>query len=38
METLEDKYNCYVINCNDGNGKDITTGKDIKTFNEWLDS
>jgi len=37
-ETLEDRYNVYLISANDGNGRDITTGEKLKTFDEWLNS
>jgi len=37
-ETLKDRYDNYLKNANDGNGMDITSGKPLKTFDEWLNS
>lgn len=37
METLEDRYNVYLLCANDGEGNDITTGNKLLTFEEWLD-
>lgn len=34
--SLQDEYNIYISCANDGKGIDITTGKPLKTFNEWL--
>lgn len=36
--TLRDRYNTYRSCANDGKGIDITTGKPLKTFEEWLNS
>jgi hypothetical protein len=35
---LENRYQIYLDCANDGNGFDITTGKPLKTFEEWLKS
>jgi hypothetical protein len=36
--SLEDRYEIYVKNADDGNGNDITTGEPLLTFDEWLNS
>ena len=36
--TLEERYAIYKACADDGNGIDITTGKPLKTFDEWLNS
>jgi hypothetical protein len=37
--TLRERYECYLINANDGNGCDITRpGMPLKTFEEWINS
>jgi len=33
---LEDEYNIYRTCANDGKGNDITTGKPLLTFDQWL--
>ena len=38
QNTLENRYLVYIECANDGNGNDISTGKPLKTFSEWLDS
>jgi hypothetical protein len=35
---LEDEYEMYKKGFNDGKGNDFTTGKPLKTFDEWLGS
>jgi hypothetical protein len=35
---LDDRYNCYRLNADNGEGIDITTGEPLKTFDEWLNS
>lgn len=37
-ESLSVEYKIYLECANDGNGKDITTGADLLTFDEWLES
>jgi len=37
-ENLETRYQLYLDCADDGNGIDITTGKPLKTFEEWLNS
>jgi hypothetical protein len=32
------EYEIYLSCANDGNGIDITTGKPLKTYDEWLNS
>ncbi len=36
--TNNDEYQIYLECANDGNGIDITTGKPLKTFMEWINS
>ena len=36
--SLEDKYEIYVKNADDGNGNDITTGEPLLSFDEWLNN
>jgi hypothetical protein len=36
--TLRERYENYVRCVDDGNGNDSTTGKPIKTFDQWLNS
>lgn len=36
--TLEDEFEIYIACADDGKGNDITTGKPLKTFEEWLES
>lgn len=36
--TNQDEYQIYLDCANDGNGNDITTGKPLKTFDEWMGS
>ena len=36
--TLAERYELYLDLADDGNGNDITTGRPLKTFNEWLNS
>lgn len=38
MTTLEYLYQNYLALANNGHGIDITTGKPLKSFDEWLDS
>lgn len=38
LGTLVDEYNTYLACADDGNGMDITTGKPLLTFDEWLNS
>ena len=33
---LKDRWETYRRSCDDGKGNDITTGKPLKTFEEWL--
>ncbi|HSG61886.1 MAG TPA: hypothetical protein VLA24_10710 [Pseudomonadales bacterium] len=33
--TMADEYEIYLSCADDGNGIDITTGKPLKTFDEW---
>lgn len=36
---LEERYNCYLKNANDGKGGDITHGGEpLRTFEEWLNA
>ena len=32
------EYEIYLSCANDGKGNDVTTGKPLKTFEEWLNS
>ncbi|MCR9254740.1 MAG: hypothetical protein NXI16_01440 [Alphaproteobacteria bacterium] len=34
----EDEYDIYLACADDGNGIDITTGRPLKTYEEWLNS
>jgi len=34
----ESEYELYLSMADDGNGNDTTTGKPLKTFDEWLSS
>ena len=34
----ESEYELYLSMADDGNGNDTTTGKPLKTFDEWLNS
>ena len=36
--TNDAEYEIYLSCANDGNGIDITTGKPLKTYAEWLNS
>lgn len=36
LETLEQRYEIYLADADDGNGNDIMTGKPLKTFDEWV--
>ena len=36
--TLQERYECYLLCADDGNGNDITTGKPLLTFDEWLNN
>ena len=36
--TLEDEFEIYLACADDGKGNDITTGKPLKTFEEWLEA
>lgn len=36
--TNSNEYEIYLTCANDGNGIDITTGKPLKTYEEWLKS
>ena len=36
--TNEDEYQMYLTFADDGNGIDFTTGKPLKTYDEWLNS
>ena len=36
--SLEDRYRIYLECANDGKGNDITTGKPLLTFEEWLNN
>jgi len=36
--TNDNEYQIYLSCANDGQGNDITTGKPLKTYNEWLNS
>ena len=38
LSTLQDRYEIYLSCANDGKGIDITTGRKLKTFDEWLNS
>jgi len=33
-----DEYAIYLSCANDGTGRDITTGRPLKTYDEWLNS
>ena len=37
-ESLAVEYKIYLECANNGNGKDIKTGADLLTFDEWLES
>jgi hypothetical protein len=37
-ETLRDRFEVFVSCVDDGNGIDITNGKPVKTFEQWLAS
>ena len=37
-ETLVTEYRIYLECADDGTGKDITSGEDLLTFDEWLES
>jgi hypothetical protein len=37
-ETLRDKYDIYVVCCDDGFGNDKETGEPLLTFDEWLNN
>ena len=37
-ESLAVEYRIYLECADNGNGKDITTGADLLTFDEWLES
>lgn len=34
----DQEYQIYLSHANDGKGNDITTGKPLKTYDEWLAS
>jgi hypothetical protein len=34
----DNEYNIYLSCANDGKGNDFTTGKPLKTYDEWLNS
>lgn len=34
----DDEYQIYLANADNGKGIDITTGKQLKTYEEWLSS
>lgn len=34
----DSEYQIYLSCANDGNGLDFTTGKPLKTYDEWLNS
>ena len=34
--SLKQRYEIYFESANDGTGKDFTTGKPLKSFDEWL--
>lgn len=36
--TNDSEYQLYLDLANDGNGLDITTGKPLKSYDEWLNS
>ena len=36
--TNEDEYQMYLTFADDGSGIDFTTGKPLKTYDEWLNS
>lgn len=36
--TNDSEYQIYLSLANDGNGNDITTGKPLKSYDEWLNS
>jgi len=36
--TNENEYQMYLTFADDGNGIDFTTGKQLKTYDEWLNS
>lgn len=36
--TNKDEYEIYLAFADDGKGNDITTGKKLKTYDEWLNS
>ena len=36
--TLEERYKLYLELADDGEGFDITTGEQLKTFDQWLNS
>ena len=36
--TNENEYQIYLTFADDGNGIDFTTGKQLKTYDEWLNS
>lgn len=36
--SLREEYEIYLSFADDGNGNDCTTGRPLKTFDEWLDS
>jgi hypothetical protein len=36
--TLSERYDLYLELADDGKGNDITSGKVLKTFDEWLNS
>ncbi|MBT6665344.1 MAG: hypothetical protein HOB01_08320 [Gammaproteobacteria bacterium] len=36
--TNDQEYQIYLSCANDGNGIDFTTGKSLKTYDEWLNS
>ena len=36
--SLLEKYEIYLLVANDGKGNDITTGRKLKTFEQWKES
>ena len=36
--TNDQEYQIYLTFANDGKGIDITTGKPLKTYDQWIDS
>ena len=36
QDNLWNRYQVYLLNANDGNGNDVTSGCALLTFDEWL--